>query len=84
MILQVQVRTNHVGLTSPRYCHLIVMTGAKLLPLTPPCDIFFLFQGMLCGTQTVKKKKKKMMYLTSKNAGACHRQFCLKLAGVNW
>ncbi|KAM9353177.1 MAGUK p55 subfamily member 6a [Symphorus nematophorus] len=24
--------------------------------------------GMLCGTQTAKKKKKKMMYLTSKNA----------------
>ncbi|XP_034030878.1 MAGUK p55 subfamily member 6-like isoform X2 [Thalassophryne amazonica] len=24
--------------------------------------------GMLCGTQTLKKKKKKMMYLTSKNA----------------
>ena len=32
-------------------------------------DFFFSLLGMLCGTMTGKKKKKKMMYLTSKNAG---------------
>lgn len=31
--------------------------------------------GMLCGTLTGKKKKKKMMYLTTKNAGVYYLQF---------
>lgn len=57
------------GTGQPLFCCGAVHFGVFELSFILPLHLFSM-SGMLCGSLTSKKKKKKMMYITSRNAGS--------------